>query len=139
MKHGQDLSYWLKHILGSRGLARVFKSFYSVFRGAQLRAGSRRWGFRPSVKRSISWVVVPILSLWVWVPIFRVRESHRLQRPFLRRRKWWVLLAVCLVRQWLLRQLFRHPRSGLLQWGLDSRPRFCWWCFWSGWVSVQAG
>jgi hypothetical protein len=42
----------LKRILGSRGFGQVFKSFYSMFRGAWLRAGSRRWGFRPSVKKA---------------------------------------------------------------------------------------
>jgi hypothetical protein len=42
----------LKRTLVSRGLGLVFKSFYYVFIGARLRAGSRRWGLRLRVKKA---------------------------------------------------------------------------------------
>jgi hypothetical protein len=49
----------LKRFLGRRGLGRVFKRAYFVVRGDRLRAGSRKWGFRSSVKKANKSGLVP--------------------------------------------------------------------------------
>jgi hypothetical protein len=49
----------LKRFLGSMGLGRVFKRACFVVRGARLRVGSKKWGFRPSVKKANKSGLVP--------------------------------------------------------------------------------
>jgi hypothetical protein len=49
----------LKRFLGSMGLGRVFKRACFVVRGARLQVGSKKWGFRPSVKKANKSGLVP--------------------------------------------------------------------------------